>query len=685
MWYYISEEPNMKTDILSTTVYSEGSQSESFFNIKQDNLAHIFGVLRNNMYSDKPLAVVREYCTNAYDAHVEAGIPETPIQVSVPSHITPALIVRDFGFGLSTDDVYEVFASYGASSKRNTNAQVGMLGLGSKSAFCYVDSFTVTSYHNGVKSIYNAYIDTTQIGKISLTHTEPTEESGLEIKIHVNQYDIGRFNSTIIEFLQYFNPKPVILNNDSVARHIDEFDKNHNVILSGENWRVVKNSVYSSSGRVIVSMGNVNYPVTISSIPSFELRQFIEGFSSHHIYVTVPIGSVKPSSSRESLDMNPSTVKTVVDYLNKVKDEIHSEYAKKIQNAKSMWEACLSYIQIDKSLGIKGFVPQYNGKSITSMKLHPKVGKLKSYYVPMYSHGRPCWKKETTINPSVNTIIFYHDKTVPMNSVYNRVIQHLDNTNDELRNNIHLLSFDSETSMNIWIDDERFQGANIINLADVAYINPKKAVSHKVVKSSAYIYTASGCRNYSKWKDTTINLNGEGVYLPIKRNICEDISFVSLDILMDNMRNLGLHTQIIGVRYDEVKNLGDGWVHYFDYCQQKGIEYIKEHDLQDTINKHFAYNDIPSNWFYLMNRKIDFGGKDIDLFLSNLKSTPYSISNLLRIERDIHKPIVNLTDSKYVDECNAIKDKYDLIPTFDMSHFSVLTDELLIKYVNMVN
>ncbi len=675
----------MKTDISSTIVYSEGSKSESFFNIKQDNLAHIFGVLRNNMYSDKPLAVVREYCTNAYDAHVEAGIPDKPIQVTVPTSISPVLSIRDFGFGLSTDDVYEIFASYGASSKRNTNAQVGMLGLGSKSAFCYVDSFTVVSYHSGVKSVYNAYIDTTQIGKISLVHTEPTLEQGLEIKININTYDISRFNNTIIEFLQYFSPKPVILNNDSIARHINEFDSNRNVILSGDNWRIVKNAVYSPSAKIMVSMGNVNYPVTVSSLPSYSLREFIDGFNSHYIYVNVPIGSVKPSSSRESLDMNPKTTETVMECLNKVKDEIHSEYAKKIENCKSMWEAYVTFIDIDKSLGIKGFVPTFKNISIVSTIISPKIGKLKSYYKPMYGNTRPCWKKETNIKPTANTIIFYHDKTVPLNSVNNRIIQHLSNINDELRNGLHLLSFDNTALMNQWLNDERFGGANIINLADVAYVNPKKAVSHKVVKSSAYIYTASGYRNYAKWKDTTINLNGEGVYLPIKRNICEQISFVSLDILIDNMRSLGFKTQIIGVRYDEVKNLGSGWINYFDYCQQKGIEYIIEHDLQDSINKHFAYTGIPSNWEALKRRKIDFGGKDIDLFLSNLKSTPYSISNLLRVEREIHKPIVTLTDSKYVDEYNAIKDKYDLIPAFDMTHFSVLTDELLIKYINMVN
>ena len=151
------------------------------------------------------------------------------------------------------------------------------------------------------------------------------------------------------------------------------------------------------------------------------------------------------------------------------------------------------------------------------------------------------------------------------------------------------------------------------------------------------------------------------------------------------MSRLDYKVQLIGVRADEVKNLGSGWVHYFDYCVQKGIEYIVHHDLQDSINKHYAYNGIPSNWELVKRKRIDFGGIDIDSFLSNLKSTPYSVSNLLRVEREIRKSFIYVTDNKYIDEYNTIKDKYDLIPALDMSSFSILTDEMLIKYVNMVN
>ena len=671
----------MKTDVSSTIVHSEGFQSESFFSIKQDNLAHIFGILRNQLYSNKPLAVIREYCTNAFDAHVDAGKADEPIIVNVPTHISPTLIIRDNGNGLTTEQVYQIFASYGESTKRGTNDQVGMLGLGSKSAFCYVDSFTVTSFNNGVKSVYNAYIDTTQIGKISLTHTEPTNETGLEIKIYVNTIDIPLFNQSIVDFLKFFNPKPIILNNDAIKRQVSDFD--FHPLLSGNNWKVTRRGDWNNS-RVYITMGNVNYPVSVSSLPDSQLREFIDGLSNYYLYVNVPIGTVKPSASRESLDMNSKTVNEILVSLDKVKNEIQSEFAKKIEASKSMWEAYQTYNNLHNTLGFRGLKATYQGTPITSNCILPKKGLLKKYN-KRFGNSRSNWEKENSIVPKTNAIIFHHDKTIAMNSVYKRILQYLDTTNDELRSELYLLSFHDSGLMNEWLNDARFDGACKVNLANVPYVNPKKASVHKVVKSTAYLYTGAGYRNYSKWRDITIDLNGTGVYLPIKRNMCEDISFEALDRLIENMVRIDNRIDIIGVRADEVKTLGSGWINYFDYCHQKGLEYINKHDLQDSINKYFAYNGIPNNWELIKRKHIYFGGIDLDLFFSNLKSTPYSVSNLLWIQREIHKNIVNLTDSKYVDEYNAIKDKYDLIPAFDMSQFSILTDEMLIKYVNMVN
>ena len=163
----------------TTKTIANGMISESFFSVKQENLAHIFSILRNSLYSDKAGAIIREYSTNAYDAHVQAGIKDTPISINCPSRFSPLLTIRDYGFGLSEEQIFNVYASYGESTKRHTNDQVGMMGLGSKSAFSYTDSFTIISHNAGVKKSYLAFIDDSGIGKIMKVGEESTDETGI--------------------------------------------------------------------------------------------------------------------------------------------------------------------------------------------------------------------------------------------------------------------------------------------------------------------------------------------------------------------------------------------------------------------------------------------------------------------------------------------------------------------------
>mgnify|MGYP003135361403 CR=1 FL=1 len=89
-------------------------QSQNFdshsFGIKQEGISHIFNVLRNQLYSDKVLAVIREYSTNAVDAHIEVGKDDLPIEVSLPTVLKAEFKVRDYGRGLTDEQIAEIYA-----------------------------------------------------------------------------------------------------------------------------------------------------------------------------------------------------------------------------------------------------------------------------------------------------------------------------------------------------------------------------------------------------------------------------------------------------------------------------------------------------------------------------------------------------------------------------------------------
>ena len=111
-----------------TNIVTSGIQGAVSFGIKNEGLAHIFNVLRNQLYSDKILAVLREYSCNAVDAHVEAGCPDKPIKVTLPNRMNLNLQIRDYGLGLSEQDIQDIYAYYGESTKRNSNSLIGQLG-----------------------------------------------------------------------------------------------------------------------------------------------------------------------------------------------------------------------------------------------------------------------------------------------------------------------------------------------------------------------------------------------------------------------------------------------------------------------------------------------------------------------------------------------------------------------------
>ena len=142
----------MKLHTNVNTVERSGQFEESNFSIEAS--AKAFFILSDGLYSNKIKAVIRELSTNAYDSHVDAGCPETPFEVHLPTQMEPHFHVRDFGVGLSHEDCMKLYTTYFYSNKTDRNDSVGCLGLGSKSPFAYVDSFTVESYYEGTYRVY---------------------------------------------------------------------------------------------------------------------------------------------------------------------------------------------------------------------------------------------------------------------------------------------------------------------------------------------------------------------------------------------------------------------------------------------------------------------------------------------------------------------------------------------------
>lgn len=67
--------------------------------------AKSFQILSSSLYANKIRAIIRELSCNAFDSHVAAGKQDVPFYVHFPTYLEPYFYVRDFGIGLTHDQV----------------------------------------------------------------------------------------------------------------------------------------------------------------------------------------------------------------------------------------------------------------------------------------------------------------------------------------------------------------------------------------------------------------------------------------------------------------------------------------------------------------------------------------------------------------------------------------------------
>ena len=289
-------------------VVSQGVQAKGTFGISLNDQAHIMTILRDTLYTDKVLAVLREYASNAWDAHREAGKGDVPITVVLPTLFEPTLIIRDKGTGLSEGDIFLVFTQYGASTKRDSNEVVGYLGIGGKAGFSYSDSFTITSWYGGMKNVYAAVLDESDVGEIHKLHEGRCgDRVGLEIKVPIRPKDISEFNEKARGLFAYFEPRPDInigLPSDTGRNH-----KKHGFLNPAEEgWVAV--------------MGCVPYRLALHQVKvELEEAGLWDSFRNLSGGLFLDIGAVQVNASREELKYSDYTKEAITTKFRQLLDE----------------------------------------------------------------------------------------------------------------------------------------------------------------------------------------------------------------------------------------------------------------------------------------------------------------------------------------------------------------------------
>lgn len=253
----------MKAILPTASVEQFGGQMQSgAFGI--DANAWVFQMISSGIYDDPPHAVCREIICNAVDANVEAGNGHIPVQVSLPGPMSSTLTVRDFGPGISHEDMNAIYCNIGKSTKRGRSDMTGEKGLGSKSPLSYADSFTVSCFGGTMVRHYVLGWNEQRTPAWTLLREVPSDEpQGVEIGVDIRKEDYAKFarhcNTVVAAFGHPFSngaARPVINGEKEVMqdRWVD----------TREITPYVRVSEYAYGGNGVGSaafyMGNVCYP-----------------------------------------------------------------------------------------------------------------------------------------------------------------------------------------------------------------------------------------------------------------------------------------------------------------------------------------------------------------------------------------------------------------------------------------
>jgi len=292
------------------TILQEGESQESIgMSLDLDSAQVLMQMLSKNLYSDAIGSTIRECASNALDSHRRAGI-DKPIIVSLNrnNHDNYEFSVEDFGIGLDADDVVNIISKYGKSTKRNSNTELGMMGLGFKAPLAYTSTFYFTARKNGMERKYMMY-EGEEVNSIDLLHETPTDQpNGVKVTIPVNYYDRHDFVRKIKEQLAYFenvyfNVLDGEVSNDFTIHRSEHYQASS---LSRDSW-------------LHICLDNVYYPLDFTRL----------GIDR----ISVPVGlrfsltdGLFPTPNRESIRYTKEAKDIILAKISKMVDHFITKY-----------------------------------------------------------------------------------------------------------------------------------------------------------------------------------------------------------------------------------------------------------------------------------------------------------------------------------------------------------------------
>lgn len=303
-------------DFLTHAVINAGEQLG--FGVSDDPM--FFQMLYSSLYSNPIRAAIREPLCNAWDANIDNGKRDVPLEITLTE---TSLTIKDSGKGIPHDKIQQTYLILGKSTKVQQSDQTGGFGLGCKAPFAYAEHFEVRSSVDGVCTIYRMIKVSPEHGgrpAATVIASFPTKETGLTVTI---PFVIHGTNSNGKPYSNdYFKIKGYLLeaiaqggilaNVNGVLVPTIPLDHTPGSWALGE--RMGLNS--TASDNIFVRYGSVVYPVRgLEGLHYYKevseaIRENISYYGAEIVFQAPPDSIVIPPN-RESISQHEKTVETL--------------------------------------------------------------------------------------------------------------------------------------------------------------------------------------------------------------------------------------------------------------------------------------------------------------------------------------------------------------------------------------
>lgn len=588
----------MKLTTQSSPVEVQGGNNTGSFSIAMNGKA--FRVLSDTLYQNKIGSIVREISCNAYDAHVDAGKADQEFIIHLPDNFEPWFSVRDFGKGLSAGDIKNVFTVYFQSTKENSNDAIGAFGLGAKTPFSYTDQFTVTSYQNGICTIYSAFITESGVPNIiEMYSSESTEPTGVEIKLSVKSQDYSKFKNEVQEQLKFFKVKPRIEN--GTCSYIEQGGV---TILETQDAKLVDtgNSYYRKAPYII--QGNVGYPLAIDNLKDTmpEHFKFFESNNGLYIELNFEIGQIGVTASREGVEYNAQTLTNIDAKMKLVREQVKEYIANQLEGKATEWERA-EYLNSSSVLGRLAKDYQFSTATKygqdwyflleTLMRPLGAINTLGSvYHIDRSMKNKKRSSGRIRPVPKDQMLVVLRDKT----HLSATKVKHVFKTNPKLQQVYEIEMFDKNYGESTVEAVKTALGGfdNVQLMSSIVLPSTASGVRSKSTVVSYYEYDkGNNIRDWDKSYEVLKEITEPMVYVQVKDVNLIDFQDVSRISQYEDLKKFDDVLDLIAVRPAQVKHLNENCITLEQYINQKTEEHNSEEDLF-VYKKNLFYTAVKS-------------------------------------------------------------------------------------------